>query len=61
MVGVDRFSLNEELMLGHVDTLYLSSTGEPNRERCRVVSAPAFALRWVEPGYVVFRELMFQS
>ena len=32
-VGVDRFKLNEELMLGHVDTLYLSSTGEPNRER----------------------------
>ena len=31
--------------------LYLSPPGEPNRERCGVVSAPAFALRWVEPGY----------
>ena len=42
--GVDRFELNEELMLAHVDTLYLSSTGEPNRERFQVVSAPAFAV-----------------
>ena len=36
MVGVDRFLRYEELMLGHVGTLYLSSTGEPNRERCPV-------------------------
>ena len=38
-MDVDRFKLNEELMLGHVDTLYLSSTGEPNRERCPVAGS----------------------
>ena len=38
-------------MIGHVDTLYLSSTGEPNRERCPVAGAPPFALRGLEPSY----------
>ena len=56
-VDVDRFVVRWKLMPIPRGLLYLSPPGEPNRERCGVVSAPAFALRWVEPDYVVFREL----
>ena len=48
---VDRFVVSWKLMPIPRGLLYLSPPGEPNRERCGVVSAPAFALRWVEPGY----------
>ena len=48
---VDRFVVREVLMPIPRGLLYLSPPGEPNGERCGVVSAPAFALRWVEPGY----------
>ena len=51
MDDVDRFVPKEELMPNPRGSLYLSPPGELNRERCGVVSAPAFALRWVEPGY----------
>ena len=41
---------DEELVLGHVDPLYLSSTGEPNRERRPVAGGSSACYRRLEPS-----------
>ena len=50
-VGVDRFVIREGLMPNPRGLLYLSPPGEPNRERCGVVSAPRVSLCGLEPDY----------
>ena len=39
-----------------MDARFIFPWREPNGERFHIAGAPAFALRWVEPGYGVSRE-----
>ena len=48
---VDRFVVSWKLMPIPRGLLYLSPPGEPNRERCGVVSAPRVSLSGLEPDY----------
>ena len=45
----------------HVDARFIFHWREPNGERFHIVGAPAFALRWVEPGYGGVPSGVFQS